>query len=202
MTLYVRLGGVMFVVLAAGVLGLMLRPGNTAIATLGGSPTQSYSAQLAEPIDDSQTEVAGSLSESTLREAAQRRLALALHDGAVASSAEPSAAIFRAVTLPVTPATLPVATTNETELHKLSMRAAQSIEEGDVIGARLLLERATRAGDGKALFMLAETYDPKALSRLSVRGIAANTEMARSLYAKALTAGVEEARARLSALEQ
>jgi hypothetical protein len=193
----------MFVVLAAGILGLMLRPANTAVATFGGSPTQSYSAQFAETADDSQTEVTSSLPESSLREAAQRRLAVALmpHDGAAptGSSTEPSATTVRAAALPAITATLPVATVGE--LHKLSMRAAQSIEEGDVIGARLLLERATRAGDGNALFMLAETYDPKTLSQLNVRGIAGDADMARSFYAKALSAGVDEARARLSALE-
>jgi hypothetical protein len=204
MTLYVRLGGVMFVVLAAGILGSMLRPANTAIVTSGGSPAQSYSAQLAEPTEDSPTEVASNLPESSLRESAQRRLALALHDGAglPSSSAEPNATIFRTAALPVTATTLPVGSMRESELHKLSMRATHSIEEGDVIGARLLLERATRAGDSKALFMLAETYDPKALSRLNVRGIVGDAEMARSFYAKALSAGVDEARARLAALGQ
>jgi hypothetical protein len=91
---------------------------------------------------------------------------------------------------------------DESELHKLASKAEQSISDGDIIGARLLLDRATRAGDGKTLFMLAQTYDPQTLSRLGVQGIVGDADVARNYYNRALAAGFGEARERLSALPQ
>jgi TPR repeat protein len=85
----------------------------------------------------------------------------------------------------------------------LAERAEQALSQGDITGARLLLERATaRDGNGKALFMLAQTYDPKALARMRVRGITGDPQLARNYYSKALSAGVGEAQDRLTALAQ
>ncbi len=88
------------------------------------------------------------------------------------------------------------------DANRLAALASQSIDNGDIVGARLLLERAARGGEGKALFMLAETYDPFALSRMNVRGLTGDPDTARNYYVRALSAGVGEARDRLAALAQ
>jgi hypothetical protein len=204
MALYGKLGGALFGVATLGLLTVALRPGAVAITTLiGTTSVQSNLAQISEPVDDSQTETTGSLSESALRDAARRRLALALL---------PKEAVDRNSTAPLAatsasshPIVMPTATKladDESELHKLASKAEQSISDGDIIGARLLLDRATRAGDGKTLFMLAQTYDPQTLSRLGVQGIVGDADVARNYYNRALSAGFGEARERLSALPQ
>ena len=67
----------------------------------------------------------------------------------------------------------------------LVKRADAIFRSGDVSGARLLLERASEAGDARALFLLAETYDPRVLSTLRTRGIRGDAARAEELYARA-----------------
>jgi hypothetical protein len=65
MALYGKLGGALFGVASLGLLTVALRPGSVAITTLiGTTSVQSNLAQISEPVDDSQTETTGSLSES------------------------------------------------------------------------------------------------------------------------------------------
>jgi TPR repeat protein len=71
---------------------------------------------------------------------------------------------------------------------------------GDLAGARLVLSRAAEAGNARAAFMLAETYDPLELAKLGERGLASNLAAARIWYAKANDLGWKEAAARLERL--
>lgn len=105
--------------------------------------------------------------------------------------------------VPITaPAAAPAPPRPSEDANRLAALASQSIDNGDIVGARLLLERAARGGEGKALFMLAETYDPFALTRMNVRGLTGDPDIARNYYVRALSAGVGEARDRLAALAQ
>jgi hypothetical protein len=64
-------------------------------------------------------------------------------------------------------------------------RASGLIRLGDISGARLLLERAQARNAPNATFLLAQTWDPAMLRRWNVRGLRADPDLARSLYAKA-----------------
>ena len=91
-----------------------------------------------------------------------------------------------------------VASISPEDMQRLAGKAAAAIRTGDIASARLVLEHAARAGDATALYALAETYDPRVLTKLRVQGMTGDPEKARSLYRKALDSGVEEARGRLS----
>jgi len=112
---------------------------------------------------------------------------------------------------PVAPAPVPVAVAapasalpplSEADMRRLNNKAAQAIRDGDILGARLILERTIEGGDAKALLALAETYDPKALIRMNAKGVKGDAAHARKLYGQALARGVSEARGRLEALDQ
>jgi len=90
----------------------------------------------------------------------------------------------------------------EADIRRLNSKAAQAIRDGDILGARLTLERTVEGGDVNALLALAETYDPKALARMNAKGVKGDAAHARKLYAQALARGVTEARARLDALDR
>ena len=90
----------------------------------------------------------------------------------------------------------------EADMRRLNSKAAQAIRDGDILGARLILERTIEGGDAKALLALAETYDPKALIRMNAKGVKGDAAHARKLYGQALARGVSEARGRLETLDQ
>jgi TPR repeat protein len=61
---------------------------------------------------------------------------------------------------------------------------------GDIIAARMMFQRAAKAGDPAGAFALAETYDPMVLSRLHLRGgITPDVALARSWYERAMQLG-------------
>ena len=101
---------------------------------------------------------------------------------------------------PVPASALP--TLGEADMRRLNSKAAQAIRDGDILGARLTLERTVEGGDAKALLALAETYDPKALARMNAKGVKGDAAHARKLYGQALARGVSEARGRLETLDQ
>jgi hypothetical protein len=76
------------------------------------------------------------------------------------------------------------------------------LDQGDIAGARLVLQRAVEKGSARAAFLLAELYDPDLLNarypRASVR---AEPHRARELYVAADAGGVAEARARLNLIK-
>lgn len=71
---------------------------------------------------------------------------------------------------------------------------------GDLVGARLLFQRAAEAGDSDAALALAGTYDPIVLERLGERGLAPDVVAARYWYRKAQELGSKEAPQRLDML--
>jgi hypothetical protein len=80
-------------------------------------------------------------------------------------------------------------------------RASELLRLGDISGARLLLDRASSAGEARATFALAETYDPNVLARWGARGIRGDVSKAKELYARALSDGMSEATIRITDLK-
>jgi hypothetical protein len=85
--------------------------------------------------------------------------------------------------------------------ERLLARAQKLIAEGDISGARLMLERAFAEGSDRAAFQLAETYDPRMLLEWRVVGLSANAARARELYGIAADRGVTAAKERLVGLD-
>jgi hypothetical protein len=85
----------------------------------------------------------------------------------------------------------------DAELKRLMSRAHLLISQGNISAARTVLERAAETGDGRALFALAETFDPTVLSAWGTLGTLGDAARAQELYAKAVASGFEEARSRL-----
>jgi len=86
----------------------------------------------------------------------------------------------------------------DAELQRLMSRASLLLSQGDIGAARIVLERAAETGNAKALFALAETFDPVVLSAWGTLGTRGDAARARELYAKALAGGVQEAKSRLT----
>lgn len=86
------------------------------------------------------------------------------------------------------------------DVDDLCARARRELQDGAVTGARALLNRAARSGAPRALFMLAETWDPAALAEQGLTGAKGDPAKARALYEKALAGGHAEAGRRLAAL--
>jgi hypothetical protein len=61
-----------------------------------------------------------------------------------------------------------------------------------------VLEHAVAAGDTTAICALAETYDPRVLAQLHVRGTKGDPDKARALYEQALAKGVAKAQEKLT----
>jgi TPR repeat protein len=82
----------------------------------------------------------------------------------------------------------------------LLAKAGKMIEQGDIVGARAVYQRAAEMGSGPAALALGTTYDPNRLWSLGVLGLAGNKERARQWYLRASELGSSEAKARLMAL--
>jgi len=125
----------------------------------------------------------------------------------LARVAEPQLAAPPAPTPVATPTSAPAPASSlpplgDADLRRLGDKASQAIRDGDIYGARLILERTIEGGDANALLALAETYDPKALARMNVKSVKGDIARARTLYTQALGKGVAAARARLDALDR
>lgn len=90
--------------------------------------------------------------------------------------------------------------TPEGDLPKLMARARLLLGQGDIGGARTVLERAAASGDAVALFALAETFDPAILSTWGTHGTRGDVARAHALYERAYAAGVAAAADRLAVL--
>lgn len=126
-------------------------------------------------------------------------------------SREASATAYQTALQAQTPAPLPAPTPpappqpartlDADTLAGLMARAKSLLTVGDIVAARLLLERAANAEDATAAFLLAQTYDPAVLGTSDARRIAADATAARDWYRKAATLGSAEARQRLAQLQ-
>lgn len=79
--------------------------------------------------------------------------------------------------------------------------ARRLIAAKDVSSARDVLATAAAAKSPKALFAMAETFDPNALAAWGASGVAADPTRARTLYEAALNLGHDGAMSRLEALK-
>jgi hypothetical protein len=111
--------------------------------------------------------------------------------GSTAPSKQPA-------TMAARPAT--AQTTADPEAARLVVRASLLLEQGNIGAARSMLHRAVELGSAQALFVLAETYDPRVLSVRQTFGTQSDSAKARELYAKALAGGIRDAQDRLDAL--
>jgi hypothetical protein len=87
------------------------------------------------------------------------------------------------------------------QIEFLLARSQAFISEGDVVSARIQLQRAAEARDARAALALGATYDPIMLAILQVNGVAADVAKARYWYEKAREFGSLEASQRLKLLE-
>ena len=94
----------------------------------------------------------------------------------------------------------PARTLDADTLAGLMARAKSLLTVGDIVAARLLLERAANAQDATAAFLLAQTYDPAVLGTSDARSIAGDATAARDWYQKAAALGSAEAGQRLAQL--
>lgn len=78
--------------------------------------------------------------------------------------------------------------------------AASLTSAGEIEAARELLGRVSHLEHKDVAFALAETFDPNVLAAWGVSGNWTDVDMARSLYAKAISAGHERAKSRLEGL--
>jgi hypothetical protein len=103
-----------------------------------------------------------------------------------------------AMVRPAEPASAATTSSVPSAEQKLLTRADSLLESGDISGARLVLEYALEAGSGLAAFRLAETYDPRQLSRWRAHGVRGDWAKAQTLYARALSKGIGQAKERVA----
>ena len=86
------------------------------------------------------------------------------------------------------------------ELASMLRRADDLIKSGDLSSARLLLRRVAEAGDARAAFTLAGTFDPNVLKALGLQDGALDIALARLWYERAAQLGSADAPRRLQQL--
>jgi hypothetical protein len=86
------------------------------------------------------------------------------------------------------------------ELASMFRRADDLIKSGDFSSARLLLRRVAEAGDARAAFTLAGTFDPNVLRALDMQAGAPDIALARLWYERAAQLGSADASRRLQLL--
>jgi TPR repeat protein len=89
---------------------------------------------------------------------------------------------------------------DDTAAKDLMAKADGLLENGDIIAARAVYQRAAELGSGSAALTLGATYDPNRLWSLGVLGMVGNKERARQWYSRASELGHPEAKARLMLL--
>jgi hypothetical protein len=86
------------------------------------------------------------------------------------------------------------------EIALLLKRGKDSLANGDLAAARLLLRRAAVAGSAEAALALGASFDPAVLQRLKAIGAAADPAEARKWYEKAAALGSAAASGQLAKL--
>ena len=85
------------------------------------------------------------------------------------------------------------------EILVLVKRGQELLASGDILSARLLLQRAAEARDARAALLLGTTYDPALLKQFGANGLA-DVAQARNWYQKARQWGEPDAQRQLEAL--
>jgi hypothetical protein len=109
----------------------------------------------------------------------------AVTPAAIAPAAKPSAPVAPVAVNPSGKTTA----INGAEENKLLARANDLMQRGDITGARLLYEHLAFRGSALGAFALAQSYDPKHLQKLYVRGLAPDQKQADYWYRKAAELG-------------
>ena len=112
-----------------------------------------------------------------------------------------SAPLTRSLALPPAPALIAPAPPPSEDAAKLCAEGLVALADGRIASARAFLERAADSGDARALLVLGDTWDAKRLGQLGAVGVQADATRAHDYYARAVAAGVPEARQRLAAVE-
>jgi len=86
------------------------------------------------------------------------------------------------------------------EIAQLVRRGEDSLAQGDIAAARLILGRAAEAHDARAALSLGTTFDPVVLRQLHAIGFRPDIAQARAWYERAAGYGSSEAAQRLAAL--
>ena len=86
------------------------------------------------------------------------------------------------------------------ELASMLRRADDLIKSGDLSSARLLFRRVAEAGDARAAFTLAGTFDPNVFKALGLQDGALDIALARLWYERAAQLGSADAPRRLQQL--
>ncbi len=105
--------------------------------------------------------------------------------------------------LPQTPAAPSVKIPRKVEDADLNKQFEEGVRlktAGNFADARAILTRIAQAGDSRAAFMLAETYDPISLAKRQLLPAESDIELARIWYRKASALGSPEAPGRLERL--
>lgn len=117
------------------------------------------------------------------------------------AAAAPLAAISPvAVVPPAAAPAQPAQPVDAEEVANLMQRAKTFIASGDLMSARLLLERAAELQQADAALLLAQTYDPDVLGTSDVRNTTPEPAKARAWYQKAAQLGSADAQRRLAQL--
>jgi hypothetical protein len=149
------------------------------------------------PLEEAVTDVQVTLPEESSPEL------LMLTEHALEAQVPVKPAILLPESLPLPPAAPPEpvrTSVTSAEADKALKRAEALLERRDISAARLFLERAVEGGSARALFLLAETYDPRALQHWGVRGIRGAPDRAKDLYRQAQARGEPDAASRLARL--
>jgi hypothetical protein len=83
------------------------------------------------------------------------------------------------------------------QITLLVRQGEQLVSAGDLVAARIVLQRAAEAGNVTAALALATTYDPVVIAKLGVIGVEGDVEKARNWYQEAERLGSAEATRRL-----
>jgi hypothetical protein len=90
---------------------------------------------------------------------------------------------------------------DDDEIAVLIKRGHDFLENGDLVSARLILQRAVEAGSADAALALGATFDPLVIRRLGVIGIEPDIARARQWYQRAAELGSTAASQQLTKLE-
>jgi len=102
---------------------------------------------------------------------------------------------------PAAAAPQPARQVDPAEMANLMQRAKGFLSSGDLMSARLLLERAAEMQSADAALLLAQTYDPEVLGTSDVRNTTPEPAQARAWYQKAAQLGSADAQRRLAQLQ-